>query len=54
MRAWRAAKNYSQPEAAVKAGVSPRNWQNWEQGHRKNPRLDSIAPVLAVLANDGF
>jgi transcriptional regulator with XRE-family HTH domain len=54
MRSWRESKGLSQTAAAEAAGVSPRNWQNWEQGHRRNPRLDSIAPVLAVLDKDGF
>lgn len=54
MRAWRTSKDFSQTEAANHAGVSLRNWQNWEQAHRQNPRLDSIAPVLAVLIRDGF
>lgn len=54
MAAWRAAKGLSQSQAATAAGVSVRNWQNWEQAHRPNPRISAIRPVLELIAKDGF
>jgi transcriptional regulator with XRE-family HTH domain len=54
MRAWRDAKGLSQADAAALVGVSQRNWQNWEQGHRANPRINGVMPVLKVLFKDGF
>jgi transcriptional regulator with XRE-family HTH domain len=44
----RALAGLSQSGLAEKAGVSLRNLQNWEQGHRE-PRLDMILPLARAL-----
>jgi transcriptional regulator with XRE-family HTH domain len=49
LRAQRARKGWSQAAAARALGVSPRSYQNWEQG-TSEPRLATLARMARVFA----
>lgn len=54
LRRYREAKGWTQSEAASRAGVPFRSYQNWEIGGRE-PRLDALvrlAVAFGVTPND--
>lgn len=48
IRRLREAAKLTQVELATRAGVSLRNVQNWEQGHR-TPRVERLLPLAHAL-----